>query len=257
MMSYMVMAGTSDARRIIEELSTRNAKILATATTHHGSELARTSGADEVLTGRLDSLKLAEIINTHSIDVLIDATHPFASEATRNAVKAADTEGIRYIRFERPFSNIPDNDLLYKVNSFPEAVEEILKLTTIDDRIFHLAGVMTLPDLTEKIDPEQIVARILPSNFSIKKCKDLGVPARNIVAMEGIFSKEFNQALMKEYSISLVITKDSGEAGGTSSKIYAALELKIPVVMVVRPEVKELKGKLVLNNLEDVIRELK
>ena len=256
-MNYMVMAGTSDARRIIEELSTLKVKILATATTTHGAELAKTSGSDEVLTGRFDSLKLAKIINTHSVDVLIDATHPFAAEATRNAIKAADAENIKYIRFERPALNFLDNELIYKVHSFPEAVDEILKISTAGGRIFHLAGVMTLPYLTEKIDPKQIVARILPSNFSLKKCLDSGVPTRNIIAMEGIFSKEFNRTLMMEYNISVVLTKESGEAGGTPSKIEAAMELKIPVVMVMRPEIKELKDKLVLNKPEDVINELK
>lgn len=257
-MNIMVMAGTSDARKIIKELSNRkDVNILATVTTYHGTELALSSGADKVMEGRFDSRELAGIIKENEVELLIDATHPFASEATRNAIKAADATKTEYIRFERPTLNISDNDLLYEVNSFPEAVDTVLKITQGDDRILHLAGVMTLHHLTEKIDPQLIVARILPLNFSLKKCLNLGLPARNIIAMEGIFSKEFNQGLMKEYNISAVITKESGEVGGTSSKLEAAMELMIPVIMVMRPEVAELKDKLILNSTKDVIGNLK
>ena len=50
------------------------------------------AGADKVLVGRFDSVKLTEVIRNHEIDVLIDATHPFASDATKNAIKASKTE---------------------------------------------------------------------------------------------------------------------------------------------------------------------
>lgn len=255
-MKVMVMAGTSDARRIIQGLSSLGVKyILATATTKHGGELAKNSGADEVITGRFNGLKLAEIIRAYDIEVLIDATHPFASDATRNAVQAADVDGVDYIRFERPSLDLPESELIHRVNSFQEAVEEIQEIITDGDRVFHLAGVMTLHYITKQVSPQQVVARILPSKFSLKKCLESGIPPENIIAMEGIFSKEFNKALMWEYNIRAVVTKESGEVGGTPSKIEAALELNIPVVMVMRPKVRELEDKKVFNDPEELIRE--
>jgi precorrin-6A/cobalt-precorrin-6A reductase len=101
------------------------------------------------------------------------------------------------------------------------------------------------------------VARILPTTFSIEKCQEAGIPPQNIVAMQGTYSKEFNQALMKEYDIKVVVTKESGKSGGTPSKLQAALELGIHIVMVMRPEVDELKGKTVYNNMDDVVEEIK
>ncbi len=254
-MNLMVMAGTSDARKIIKKLSLTDNHILATAISINGGELAKNSGANEVMVGRFDSTKLAEIIRSNEIGVLIDATHPFASEATRNAIKAADTEKIKYIRFDRPTLNIPENELIHRVNTFKEAVEEIVKLG--DSRILHLAGVMTLPYLTRSIYPHRIVARILPTIFSIEKCMEAGVPPENIVAMQGTYSKEFNKALMKEYDITVVVTKESGKSGGTPSKLEAALELCIHIVMIMRPEIMELKDKTVFNNVDDVIEEIK
>lgn len=254
-MNIMVMAGTSDARKIIKKLSNRDNHVLATTISVNGAELARASGADHVLVGPFDSSKIAEIIREHEIKVLIDATHPFASEATRNAIKAADVENIKYLRFDRPMLTIQDNELIHRVKSFHEAVDEIIKLG--EGRILHLAGVMTLQHLTGKIYPHRIVARILPTNFSLEKCQEAGVPPENIVAMQGTYSKEFNQALMKEYNISIVVTKESGQSGGTPSKLEAALNLGLDIIMVMRPQIEELKDKTVFNSIEDVIAEIK
>ena len=254
-LNLMIMAGTSDARKIIKELSITDNNILATTISVNGAELARAAGADQVLVGPFDSSKIVEIIRDNEIDVLIDATHPFASEATKNAIKATDKYKIKYLRFDRPTLIIPENELIHRVSSFEEAVDEIIKLG--DGRILHLAGVMTLQNLTRKIYPPRIVARVLPTNFSIEKCQEAGIPPKNIVAMQGTYSKEFNQALMKEYDISIVVTKESGQSGGTPSKLEAALELGLHIVMVMRPEIGELKDKTVFNNIEDVVAEIK
>lgn len=254
------MAGTSEARKIIEHLSrVEGVKLLATATTRHGAELALNSGAHEILEGRFDSVKLAEIIKENEIELLIDATHPFASEATRNAIIASETSGAEYMRFERPPSELPDSELLFRCSSFEDAVWQIRQIrkkfnnTKNTGRIFHLAGVNTLHHLTDALDPELIVVRVLPSVYSLKKCLKLGIPPFNIVAMEGVFSKKFNRLLMENYQISVVLTKESGDIGGTPSKIQAAIDLNIPVVVVSRPEVVELKEKKIFNNLDVMI----
>jgi len=251
----MVMAGTSDARKIIKKLSLTDNYILATTISINGGELAKNAGAGEVMVGRFDSTKLAGIIRNNDVDVLIDATHPFASEATRNAIKAAEKKEIRYIRFDRPTLTIPENELIHQVSSFEEAVDEIIKLG--DGRILHLAGVMTLSYLTGRIYPSRIVARVLPTNFSINKCLEAGIPSENIVAMQGTYSAEFNQALMREFNISIVLTKESGQSGGTPSKLEAALELGVDIVMVMRPEISELKDKTIFDSVDDVVDEIK
>jgi precorrin-6A/cobalt-precorrin-6A reductase len=251
----MLMAGTSDARRIIKKLANADNYILATTISINGGELAKNAGASEVIIGRFDNTKLAEIIRNNKIEVLIDATHPFATEATKNALKAAQTEKINYIRYERPVLDIPDDGLIHKVNSFDEAVDEIIKLG--DKRILHLAGVMTLKYLTGRIYPQRIVARVLPTVFSINKCLEAGIPPKNIIAMQGTYSTEFNKSLMKEFDISVVVTKESGISGGTHSKLAAAQGLGLDIIMVMRPEISQLKDEKVFNKVDDVLEEIK
>ncbi len=252
------MAGTTEGVKIIAMIaSLKNTHIIATTVTTGGGELAKSAGAREVISKALNKDGIEEIIKTKKIDILIDATHPFAEDATRNAIKATNATGIKYLRFERPSIYFPENDLIHSVHSFENAISKVLKIRDKDNtRIFHLAGVMTLHYLTEVLNPENIVVRVLPSVYSFKKCLNLGLPAENIIAMQGIFSKDFNRVLMQEYEIGIIITKESGETGGTLSKIEAAQELSIPVVMVMRPTVSELNEKIVFNNMNDLLHEI-
>ncbi len=258
------MAGTSDARKIIKSLSKGNVSVLATATTSHGTDLAQSSGASKVLEGYFNSDQLVRVIEENSIQILIDATHPFASLATQNAIIASEKTGIEYVRFERPPSDLPDSELIHKCYSFEEATRKILEIKKEDlleknqvkGKILHLAGVNTLHHLTNKISPHFIVIRTLPAVYSIEKCLKLGIPHGNIVAMEGIFSPKFNRILMEEYQIEIILTKESGDSGGVMSKIKAALDLNIPVVIVMRPEIKKLQGKKVFDDLSYLCDEI-
>jgi precorrin-6A/cobalt-precorrin-6A reductase len=256
-MRIIVMAGTSDAVQIIDHLSKHeDIEIIATTTTKYGGDLAVSAGADEIIVGRLGVHEIADLVVVNKIDLLVDATHPFASEASINAVKAAHNSGIKYIRYERPPIKIPNNENVFEVFSLHEAGMKALKLMKEkpDAKMMYLAGVTTLMQITKLIKPELIVARILPMVYSIKRCLEVGIPGENIIAMQGTFSKEFNKAMMKEYAPCVIITKESGESGGTPSKITAAVELKIPIILVKRPIISELKTMIVFNDMDKLLK---
>lgn len=256
-MNVMVMAGTKDAANIIKKLSsTGKFNILATTTTSYGADIAKSAGADSVISKGLTKDEIIEVIETDEINVLVDATHPFAAAATRNAVEASEIAKIKYIRFERPRELLKENSLIHKVFSFEEAASKALELTKSQDNILHLAGVLTLKHVIEKVDSDRIFARVIPSIDSIQKCLDLGLKQENIIAMQGTFSKNFNKALMKEYNTSLIITKESGETGGTMTKIDASLELGIHIVIVMRPEIEEVKHREVFSDINELYANL-
>ena len=251
-MNVIVMAGTKDAANIIKMLSsTEKFNILATTTTSYGADIAKAAGADKVISKALSLEELVELIKTNDIKVLVDATHPFAANATYNAIKSSNISGIKYLRFERPLENLKEDDLIHEVSSFEEAALKTLELT--EGRVMHLAGVSTLAPIIKKIDSSMLFTRVLPSVDSIQKCSDMGINQGNIIAMQGVFSKEFNKTLFKEYKISLIITKESGETGGTSSKISAAVELGIDVVLVTRPKVAELEKENIFTRLDEIV----
>ncbi len=249
--NIMIMAGTKDAARIIEKLNKQKKfYILATTTTQYGSDIAKSAGAHEVISRKLEEKEMIELVDKKKIEILIDATHPFAINATKNAINASKLTGINYIRFERPQMELPESNQIHIVFSFEEAALKANELT--EGRILHLAGVLTLKPVIEKIDSSRLFARVLPSLDSIKKCLEHGLKQKNIIAMQGTFSKDFNRALMEEYSVSLIITKESGETGGTIPKIDAALELGIQIVLVTRPVVVELEGEETFTDVDQL-----
>ena len=251
-MNVMVMAGTKDAANIIKKLSSTNKfKILATTTTSYGADIAKTAGADKVISKGLKLDELVEVIKTNDISVLIDATHPFAAIATHNAIESSNITKIKYLRFERPLEDLNENDLIHEVSSFEEAALKSEELTK--GRVLHLAGVSTLKPVIEKIDSSRLFARVLPSVDSIQECINMGLKQENIIAMQGVFSKKFNRILFEEYDISLIITKESGETGGTLSKISAAVELGLDVVLVTRPKVAELENKTSFTDIDETV----
>jgi len=255
--SIMVMSGNRDAYQIIKKLAQlKKFKIIATTTTNYGAEIAKKSGADRIVEKALDQEGIEELVINSNIKILIDATHPFATQATINSINAAKNQNIGYIRFERPELEKIDNKHIHRVKSFHEAVDlvqSLLEKKYENGKIMHLAGVSTLNYILKKIDKKKVYVRILPSIDSIKKCLDIGLKPENIIAMQGIFSKEFNQALMKEYGVSIIITKESGFTGGTASKISAAIELGLDVVMIERPEIVELSDKKVFNDINHLV----
>ena len=85
---------------------------------------------------------------------------------------------------------------------------------------------------------ENIYFRVLPVKESIDKMEKAGIQAKNIIGLQGPFSKEFNKALYENYKIRYVVTKESGKTGGELEKIEAALETKVVPVVLKRPKIE-------------------
>lgn len=88
---------------------------------------------------------------------------------------------------------------------------------------------------------------------NMEKCEQLGLPQKNIIAIQGPFSKEFDKALYKQYGVTLMVTKESGKVGSVDEKVEAAKELGIEVILIGRPK---LNYGTVYANFIDVITEL-
>ena len=79
--------------------------------------------------------------------------------------------------------------------------------------------------------------RLTPEPDSLQRALELGVPRANICAMQGPFSKAFDEVLWKSWRIECVVTKESGEVGGFLAKAEAAHSLGIKLIVVERPQV--------------------
>ena len=100
------------------------------------------------------------------------------------------------------------------------AAEAVAKGT----RIFLATGTKDLSTFLEHrlATERQWFVRVAPDPASLERALRLGIPRAHLCAMQGPFSREFNEALWRSWNIDCVVTKDSGEAGGFQAKADAA-----------------------------------
>lgn len=245
----LVIAGTQDGRQIAANLNKAGFPVIASVITDYGSELVSTNVAT-VLTAALDAEGMAELIKQRNIKIVIDASHPYAVGASNNAMQACTSTGVKYVRYERPKVDLPQYSKLYEADSYEQAARAVADL---GQTIFLTIGSRMLRFFAEepKLRNHKLVARILPDLESLAECAKLGFRPQNIIALQGPFSHELNVALFKEYRADVVVTKNSGSIGGSDTKISAAVELDLPIVVVSRPSIKY---NSVFYSIDDVIK---
>ncbi|MEK4699514.1 precorrin-6A reductase [Solibacillus sp. FSL R7-0668] len=231
----LFLAGTSDARELAVKLKQKGYELIATVVTDSAASSLQQQGIPYHV-GRLSVQQMTELISDKQVQVIIDASHPYAEEASKTAMAAAQENGIPYIRYERPTQEFVD-PLVTEVETYEEAAQ---LATTHVGTIMLTTGSKTLAIFTAKLLGQEnirVVCRMLPNKENMEKCDALGVIQRDIIAIQGPFSKELNTALYKQYDTTLVITKESGKVGSVDEKMEAALELGIPVILIKRPKI--------------------
>ena len=253
-MRILLLGGTKDSTNIIEHVKNNyDAYILTTTTTEYGAKLAKESGSDEVIARPLPKDELTEIIKKENIDLLIDATHPFAAHITQTSVSIANELKMPFIRFERPITNLENIDTshIHYVNSFDEA-GKLIENEFIEGNVLHFAGANTMGEVLKHVSVDRFYPRILKVESSIEKCEMLGVDPSHIIPMNGAASLDENLELIEKYDASVMITKESGEIGGVVEKIQAANEKDIAVIMIQRPEIDDLNKNDIVSNLDEL-----
>ena len=77
-----------------------------------------------------------------------------------------------------------------------------------------------------------LFVRVLPGEESIRLCTANGITGRQIIAMQGPFSAQMNECILREYSIDWMVTKISGHAGGFEEKVEAAKKAGVGVCAI-------------------------
>lgn len=242
----LVLGGTSDSISICNILNDINKDYIVSVTTRYGSDLVENI-AKNIVINKMDVDYMIDFIKNNNIELLIDATHPYAIEVSKNAVKATQILALNYIRYERKslLEEVEYNKVI-KVNSTQEAYTVAEQ---IGENIFLTTGSKTLKEYVDNLNNKKIIARVLPTMDVIKQCDDMGLNADNIIAMKGPFSEAINEEIYKHYNIDLVITKESGKEGGFLEKINAARNIDIPIIVITRDRINYPK---VINDIDEI-----
>ncbi len=229
----IVFGGTTEGRELcqkcLEQLN--NVVIHVFVATEQGKEVLPKDGKLVVHTGRLTSMEMADIIGTLSPDMVVDATHPYATEVTENIVKACTLSNARYIRLLREKADIKKGFI----------AEDPLKVVKLVNRsrgnVLLTTGSKDLPAYTGIYNfKERVYARILPDANNINWAINMGYAKDHIIAEEGPFSYERNVEEIKKYNIKYLITKESGKAGGFDEKQRACKDANCVLIVIPRPE---------------------
>lgn len=258
-MKIFLLGGTKDSINIIKFIKKNyDAYILTTTTTEYGAKLAKEGGSDDTIARPLPKEEIIDMIISKNYDILIDATHPFAEHITQTSASIAKELEIPYLRFERPITNLENIDTsnVYYVNSFIEA-GKLIASEFSKGNVLHFAGANTMEDILKNIPTDRFYPRILKVEKSIEKCNELNINPNHIIPMTGAASTKENIELIEKYNASVIITKESGEIGGVIDKIEAANAKNIAVVMIRRPQIKEINKKNIVSNLDELDVKLK
>lgn len=233
----LVLAGTTEAWEAIRALAQQGLEVAATVVTGYGAELATAAGATRVWVGPLDDSGFRRLLEELKPRAVVDATHPFAVEISERAQSACRQLGVPLFRYVRPPGRLPAHPLVVTVRDTEEAALAAVTggtlLLAVGSR--RLAELVRHPALRQK----RLVVRILPDPRSLRLCLDLGIPPRDIVALQGPFSTDLNRALLRHYGADVLVTKESGSPGGLEQKIEAALAEGVKVVVIRRPREEE------------------
>lgn len=253
-LNILLIGGTKDASNITKHIKEKyDSYILTTTTTEYGSKLAIESGSDDTIAKPLLKDEFITLIENNEFNLLIDATHPYASHITQTTVSLSKLFSIAYIRFERPPSNLDnvDTSRVHEVTSLDEAGQLIANEFT-SGNVLHLAGANTMEPILKYVPVNRFYARILKVPKSVEKCKMLNLPEEHIIPMKGTSSLEENLKIIEETQASVMITKESGDIGGVTNKINAANLKDIGVIMLKRPKIRDLNKNDIVSNLDEL-----
>ncbi|SMP56432.1 precorrin-6A reductase [Anoxynatronum buryatiense] len=191
--------------------------------------------AAQLHTGPLNEVALEALLAQYPITAVVDATHPYAQEITRLAAHAAQQHGLPMIRWQRPGLSPDEMENNPHLITCPDPETAAKGVARRSGRWLLTTGSRSLPVFCRHVPLERLLVRVMPFPRVIQQCIDLGLTPGQIIAMQGPFSRELNREFLMHTGAAGLVTKDSGDTGGTREKIQAAEDVKVPVILIRRP----------------------
>lgn len=226
-MRILIFGGTTEGRSLSHALAEKGMAVTVCVATAYGTEEQGQEENITVLEGRKDLSEMKKLLRTHTL--CVDATHPYAVAVTKNIRLACAEESVPYLRLLRKESEAVAGavyvDSATEAAAFLQKTEGNILLTTGSKELSAFAA----------LERERLYPRILPAVKNLALCEKEKIPKRNIIAMQGPFGQALNEALMEQFAIQYMVTKDGGAVGGFSEKIKAANARKVQTVIIRRP----------------------
>ncbi|MBX2830146.1 MAG: cobalt-precorrin-6A reductase [Rhodospirillales bacterium] len=223
----LIFGGTGDANRIIEDLMHEFGRDIRIQLS-----LAGRTSAPSIPDGvpvRIGGFGGPEGIITHfkteQIDLVIDATHPYATQISGNIAQACHAVAMPCIQYHRPGWEKTERDNWISVRSIEEAARILPKHGT---RAMIASGAKNLHAF-EGLEKTWLLVRTVDAPRD-----PFDLAHGEWLFARGPFSVEGETELLERHAIDVIVCKNSG-GDATFAKIEAARNLGIPVIMIERP----------------------
>jgi precorrin-6A/cobalt-precorrin-6A reductase len=230
----LLLGGTSETAPIASSLTKNGFLVLVSTATGTPLDL----GTDERISrrsGPLGEENLRRLIAERGdIEAVVDATHPYAGTITRFARAAAASAAVPFFRFSRPGTIEPGGRV-----HLAEDHSSAAKIAFGFGRpVLLTTGSRNLAPYADESRATGIplIARALPIPESVEACEKAGIPPSRVITGRGPFTLEENLEVIRKHDIGVLVTKDSGQAGGVAQKLEAARMANCEVVVVARPD---------------------
>lgn len=233
-----VFAGTSDGSALAQAIAGDGLPVTLSVATTLGASVAPQHPGVQLYGGPagVQARRLA----LRGARALVDATHPYAQVITAQLRELCADLGVPYLRLERPSSLNPDPADLDGLSVVDDLNTAAAQAAARGGPVFLATGSRDLEAfwtafLAAGGQAGQVFVRLTPQPDVLARALALGVPARNVSALIGPFSREFNEAQWRAQGIRTVITRDGGDEGGFDAKRRAARALDAGLIVLRRP----------------------
>lgn len=243
----LVFAGTTEGRRLSAVLSAAGVRHTVCVATAYGEMSLEENPFVTLHQGRMEQEEMQALLRAGNFCAVVDATHPYAQTVTRQiraAVGALSEAGLAvpYLRLKREQACGPESGRAEKGQvAWYRTVQDCAEaLKHTEGNILLTTGSKELPAFCASEGlKSRLYVRILPAMESLSLCMGQGILGKRIIAMQGPFSTEMNEAVLRQYGISCLVTKECGAAGGYPEKLAAAKRAGVQVFVVGRPQEEE------------------
>ncbi|MBZ9743320.1 MULTISPECIES: cobalt-precorrin-6A reductase [unclassified Mesorhizobium] len=224
----LILGGTTEARQLAGKLAVRS-DCSVTLSLAGRTESPVAQGVPVRTGGFGGADGLAAYLREAGIDLLIDATHPYAARISANAAMAARKTGVPVLALRRPAWQAVEGDRWLEIDSVAGATQA---LGEVPRRVFLALGRQEVAAFEAAPQHHYLIRSVDPVE------PKLAVPDASYLLARGPFHEPAERTLLEKHRIDVVVSKNSGGAA-TYGKIAAARTLGIEVVMVRRPDLPE------------------
>ena len=258
----VIFGGTTEGRQLADFCGQRGIRCAVCVVSSYGEELLPETEWVRRETGARTAEEMAKLLGRLRPALVLDATHPYAVQASENIRLACEKTGIDCLRVVRQSEAAAGaaaeadaaetagaaeaaeaaraagagGEETPRIRYVRDAAEAAEALAGTRGPVFVTTGSKELEAFARLENwQERIYVRVLPDSRVLAQCEAMGFARGHVIAMQGPFSADLNAAMMQAVQAAYLVTKESGAAGGFAEKMEAAARLGIPAVVIGRP----------------------